>query len=835
MAVTFISSSTAASTASSSSETATAPTGRASGDALFAIVSHVASSSGNDLTVPTGWTEVAESLGSHSQWYLRREADGTSTDDLAAVITGNAGAISISVGCWRGIDPTAWVQDTDGVLSDTTSPYSSRSEDIGTTPGAFVALFSAQLNGTPGDAITWTADSGGTLRAQDQGLRTGFAGVTNFIMDALNVTGSNQVAATFSGNNLSGTNSLVFYNVTQTVTIETQGPFDPVRAEARADALSVATNFNAPPTDFNVSQSFMPEPLETIDSDIVTAFDESLTPGTAEFYYLPLGRQSNNFLQEFNGETMLARMARTYPPSIMELVSNVSDTTISSNLTSDNTVEARYVIEYVFSRWAVQYPWFNYSSPVPDLRVPLLGGDYTGDAGKLFTSTITIPQVEEQERSMLDVVQEFLAPFGAVKRVNDNNEFTIQPRYGPDADSSPVVTLVDNDLYALSTGDPSRAGTKNRVTITKRPYDRAEDTPALQTAYYQVRSVPLYDATAMITDRVSDPPDAIPGSRLDLTDGTGSSGTVGYGAGFAPLFWPANTGVIPETPVLWNDSTPTLQIDADFKRYPPFNGGTGSAVSFTSASLTISTTDLPLDGAWYEAIRVTRTETVGSFHVALEGRWVNERGRRGIEFRIGSSQLADYLSFVSPLNYWVGTFAIKLDDASVSWTDRGTVTTVTAGILDGSDPDYLESPTGTNAIEDSQTTRGIIEESISVGPYNPSVEVMNQMADGLLFDKIQPRSIRRGEQSVVRAFPIRFAHLGRLVQLPDGAQGQVMSRDYREASPTIGGAGDLGSGFEILITESTGTGAVADLELILAENGNTLGLEQGSGDLLLEA
>jgi hypothetical protein len=624
---------------------------------------------------------------------------------------------------------------------------------------------------------------------------------------------------------------------TEFLAVAGQGPFDPVRADARADALSVARNFNAPPVDVNLSQSFLPEPLEVIDPDIVTAFDESLTPGTAEFYYLPLGRQSSEYLQEFTGETMLARMGRTFPGPIMELVSNISDSIIADNLTSDNTVDARYAIEYVFRSWAADYPWFA-SAAVPDLRVPLVGGDYSGDAGKVFTRTITIPQGDDAERSMFDIAQELLAPFGAVRTVNDNNVFAIQPRYGPDSDATAVVTLKDNDLYSLSTGDPSRVGTKNRITVEKRPYDRDVDVIAMQEAYWQIRHS-LFDAQYLITDRTADPPDAIPDTRLDLTDGTGTSFQSGYALRYDPLLWPAGAGIVPED-VGFVDTSPAVTLDVDFYAYNLGNTGVNITKNYVSdAEVTLpSVGNILPDGNWYTALTAQYSNSSGtptSMFVTLEGRWVNERGQRGIQLRVADSNLIAVGWTVGvtiyPFDTFVGTFAIKLTDASAAWVDRGTSTRVTFGIAG---TDTLPSATG-DAVAESQDARGILEEVISIGPYNPSLDQMSQMAEGILFDKIQPRSIVRGEQSVVRAFPVRFSHLGRLVQLPDGTSGDVMSRDYREASPTVGGAGDLGSGFEVMILNADAAGAVdTTSDFLLSESGSNLLLETGDS-ILLEA
>jgi hypothetical protein len=807
------------------------------GDTLVAVLN--ASGANSTITAPAGWTVLDSTAAPHARMYLSREATGNSADDITITVSTADGISGVMV-AYRGMSYDDWVwlgADESDTVSPYTTPVSGGAIDIGAGSGAFVGFFSCQQNGGQGGGMTVSVDSGGSLVAQAEGIRTSFSGGLCAIADNLNTTGSQQIGITFTGNNTSGFATLYGYNVTPAVTIATQGPFDPVRADARADALSVARNFNAPPVDVNLSQSFLPEPLEVIDPDIITAFDESLTPGTAEFYYLPLGRQSSEYLQEFTGETMLARMGRTFPGPIMELVSNIGSSIITSNITSDNTVDARYAIEYVFSQWAATYPWFNYSSPVPDLRVPLVGGDYSGDAGKVFTRTITIPQGDDAERSMFDIAQELLAPFGAVRTVNDNNAFAIQPRYGPDSDATAVVTLKDNDLYSLSTGDPSRVGTKNRITVEKRPYDRDVDVIAMQEAYWQIRHS-LFDAQYLITDRTADPPDAIPDARLDLTDGTGTSFQSGYALRYDPLLWPAGAGIVAED-VGFVDTSPAVTLDVDFYAYNLGNTGVNITKNYVSdAEVTLpSIGNILPDGNWYTALTAQYSNSSGtptSMFVTLEGRWVNEQGARGIQFRVADSNLVAVGWTVGvtiyPFDTFVGTFAIKLTDASAAWVDRGTSTRVTFGIAG---TDTLPSATG-DAIQESEDARGILEEVISIGPYNPSVDQMSQIAEGILFDKIQPRSIVRGEQSVVRAFPVRFSHLGRLVQLPDGTSGDVMSRDYREASPPIGGAGDIGSGFEVMVL-GDGAGAVdTSSDFLLLESGSNLLLESGDS-ILLEA
>ena len=597
-------------------------------------------------------------------------------------------------------------------------------------------------------------------------------------------TPTNPDSVTFSSEWLRSLGTTTTFSLT---TQELQGPFVPVRANARMDALSAARNFDAPPIDIDVSQAFLPEPLVVFDPDILTGFDEALSPGTVEFYYTPLGRQSLEFLQEFTGETMLARMGRTYPPSLMNLVSDITDPVISSNLTADNTVAARYLIEYVFNVWAAQYPWFAYAT-IPDLRIPILGGTYSGDEGTVYSNVVLIPQTDDNERTMLDIVQELLAPFGAFKTVNDSAQLEIRARYGPDADASPVVTLKDNDLYVLSTGDPSRVGTKNRIVLEKRPFDRAADTPAMQDAYYQIRHS-LLPAADMITDRVSDPPDVIPGTRLDLTNGIGSGAFTGYGRG-DPLFWPAGSDVVPEGPIAFTSSAAasspsTVQLDVDFRAIwlPDPAQIINKSLSDSEVTLT-QLTDLVLDGEWHLLFVAGYGNSWGTtMSVALDGRWVNTPGHRGIELSVlGSVLFVDTFvqgAFIRP-GGWVGSFAITLSDASTVWTARGTSTTVTYGIITGDSPDNLAAPDGSNAIKNSQDARGILEERIRIGPYNPSLETMNLMAEGLLLDKIQPRAIRQAELSVVRAHPIRFSHVGHVVELPDAEQGIVTSRSYSE-------------------------------------------------------
>lgn len=545
------------------------------------------------------------------------------------------------------------------------------------------------------------------------------------------------------------------------------GPSGPVIQEATArvrsnvsvDAGSILKATRLLAVEADVTEDFLQ--ATTLDQTQLKAFREAMSPGDIALVYYPTGVQNQERLSAYAGETILGRMALTYPERIMGLVTDLSN----SAATSWTLTEA---LTYVFGRWAADHAWFRYET-VPDLRMARPDGDYSDGAGRPSTSVIGIPQSTTNRKSMREIVDEFLSAVpGTVLTTSATGELRIVPRDGPDADATAFKTLDGDDAYQVSTGFPDSRASVNGAIVTNRGWTLEESVSVMQPAWFMTRQA------GTPADRYLTPPSNV----LDLTTSTL------LGATAAPGVWPLaleDTVLDTDAVLTWTDPDTSNLLLTGHIRYYLYPSGAVDNTDDTTSEAEFDfedVTDLTLDGAWHEVFTLRRTFASGAnpgFHVTYEARFNEEQG--GVEFRVADAKLSG--GFWDGATYWASgqaVFGVTLDALGNRW---GNSVTRTASFTQA-DGATLVGDDGGNAIADSVAAYGERVDSIHISVFDIPTDTLQLIAQAHVLRNINPTTIRSVEQSAWRAFPIKFEDVGRLIELPSGETGYVLNRRYSD-------------------------------------------------------
>lgn len=594
-----------------------------------------------------------------------------------------------------------------------------------------------------------------------------------------------------------------------------------VRSNVQEDAGSILDSVDLNAVDGSYSEAFL------LDTDLATgtihAFAEALTPNDITALFYPLPRQTTEYLNDYAGETILSRMARTYPPSVFGGAAEVFGGTLDTYVPTDgegNALEAhataQEIITGMFVYWAELYDWFTVGT-IPDLRLLVPSPDNPGNAtpseystepelGRVGSPVISFAQDDDNRRTMRDILDNLLSPFpGTVVRVSELNDLVIVPAYGPDADASPVRTLTEKDAYSITTGQPNPKGIINRVTVRSTPWTVAEDAGALEQSWAQFAAYGVPD-TGLYTTGTGDDisaPDPYP---------SGWNGTA---------LWRPQTDVYPDQSGLikLTDSGGTKQVTVDYKWFT--NGSLAS--SGTVADSGVALTDIPTDGDWVDdAIVVTLFIGLETARLNLDARYV--ASVNGVELRVGDAYMTTNC-FTLPCTDFL--FRVNLLDATDAWTRGSKVITGTYGY---NSEDRIAGVGGVNVLETSAATYGERERVVELRGYAiTDGELLQDVAQAYVRQQISPTVIRQVDQSAWRAFPIRPDDLGRLVALPGGEEGKVISRQYTDDFGSAYGDGNIACIAQVELIDSTADGAV-DLtsDYLLFDNYDYFVLDDGS-------
>jgi len=596
-----------------------------------------------------------------------------------------------------------------------------------------------------------------------------------------------------------------------------------VRGSVSEDAGSLLDSVSVNAIDASVSETFLLD--ASLSSTSLTLFVEALSPGTNAAAYYPLPRQSTGFVNEYAGETILSRMTRVYPAPVM---ARVEDYVTGSIYTVDGEDFAtpQTLLTQLFTDWAATYDWFEYAT-VPDLRlkVPdpgaINGGDgignaipaqYTADAtlGRVGAQVLFYPQTEDEKLTMRQILDELLSPFpGTVVRQNASGQLSIVPSYGPDADTSPSVILTDKDAYTVTTGQPSPDGIINRVTITSQPYTWTEDAGAYNESWFQLAHPGFVDlGGTLYTDG------ATPGAA-DLSgtiEGTPSQQSI---QDWQPV---SSRFVDTAGKVKLTTSSGVKQVSINFASET--GGNTGS---FDLADITLTDLDIQND-AWQTIIYGTQGVAAvpnGLLTVEIQGKYNPDLGT--VSLKVGDRTDLNRTRGLAEEEYVV---RVNIADASNVWQKDSASYTGTFGETTGDDPDVLEG----GALAASVSAYGVRETSYDVTGYGiKDNALLNEMAQAYVRDAINPKLNRTVDQSVWRAFAIKFSDMGKIIELPSGEQGRLINRSYVDDFGTNFGDGTLASLVKIEVIDQTGDGYIdVDTNYLRLDSGDSLVLDDGT-------
>lgn len=783
----------------SDTSTLAVPANVQAGDLLVLFAAYDYNSGGTDVDAgPSGWTLQGhtEFAGNDANVWTK-VADGTEAGTNVTVTwtRDNGGAISM-LRAYRGVDAdrityTGWdADDDDGV------GLSTNIVDISVSQGDLVILIGYggfTLGTIPASGTTYpTADSVllNTLQS------THVAGIAETLYAS---APRSDATITYSYNPVSH-NNLYAFAVAAAPLGGTR-----VRSNVSEDAGSIldAASLNA--VDASFSEAFLLD--HSYSPTTIKGFEEALAPGVLAASYYPIPRQSTEFLNDYSGETLLSRMARVYPLPIFGKVDDLGLTTFTLSDGDEKDIgqaaTAQDVITYVFTQWASEYAWFAYET-VPDLRLkvesPTAAGiatpsDYSSDAtlGRAYAQVIQFIQDTDNKKTMRQILDELLSPFyGTVVRGNADGRLEIIPVYGPDASNDPVVTLTDKDAYTETTGQPSPTGVINKWTFRSQPYVLTEDGGLLNQSWFQACS------------------NIFPSGSLYAT-GTGtdiSNDDVYIGGGARPNLWAPQSGRIPDgaTGIKLTDSGGVKQVTIDYK----YNGGSGSV----SAS-DITLTDIPLDGSTVLAIEADGP-SIGALHIEISGRYIPES--RSVQL------------WPSGRNDWENAngghvFRFNLLDATDVWQAESTSVSGTYDLVEEEEDPLPGSP-----VTASVAAYGTREKTTDITGWGiDSGDQLVRMARAAVFEAVQPKLVRTVEQSVWRAFPVKFSDMGSVIELPSGEQGRLTSRTYSDDFGTNYSQGSLSSVIKVEIIDQNGDGVIdVNTEYYLGDDGEALLLDDGT-------
>lgn len=526
-----------------------------------------------------------------------------------------------------------------------------------------------------------------------------------------------------------------------------------VRSNLSVDVGSVIAATTVQAVEAGISEDF---PMDVQLGSTLHQFIEALTPESPSFAYYPSPVQNGEWLNAYEGETNLGRMARVYPRRIFGTVWDLSEETVASWTATE-------AVSFIFERWAQEHEWFRFA-PVPDLRFAQSDGSYSGTLGQLSTDLIGIPQTRTSRQTMREIVDEWLSAFpGAVVTEDETGAIVIVPRDGPDADTSPHKILTDDDAYSITQGPGDPRNTVNGCTVTNKPWAVEEGVSVMQPAWFQIRTAAGRTLTA-------------PGNVLDLTNNTllGATGR----PGLWPLANPDDTlafGVLS-----WTDpDTSDLLITGHVRYWDLGVAGidkTNNTIDDPGDLAFDNVQDLPLDGDWHAVFRLRRVfswvSSTYDYWVAFDARYDSELG--GVQFRTSGSKL--FGPFVDGLSWWSqgqASFAVTLDALGNRY-GRSVTNSATFNRFSGN----LLGVGGVDALQASVEQYGEREAEINISVFNVPVDDLMGIAMAHVLRNINPKIERVIDQSAWNAFPLKFTDAGRLIELPSGEEGILISRSY---------------------------------------------------------
>lgn len=553
-----------------------------------------------------------------------------------------------------------------------------------------------------------------------------------------------------------------------------------IRSHLSEDAGSIFAATQAVAVELGISEAF--DYGENVPAGVLRSFSEALTPELVALRYWPLPTRNREMLTIVDGETNLGRLANSIPPALM-----LPATSIPGE--SGGLVTAQQAIQHVVDSWSAQFPWLAFE-PVPDLRYVLPGAvgaerqyylDYP-TAGILTTAAVVIPQEQDARRSMREILDEFLAIFpGTIVRQDSAGRIELVPRVGPDAPEDVALTLTWDDLLAISDGEDDPRGVINRCRVTSQGWEFTENQALRSPAF-------VVSIGGMGIERsVLDSEEVLPEDSVEE-------------------FQPGHT--IPFTVLV--DAGNTITVDVVLTAFGSWNRSTASAFSTEgthSASLTLSVG---------QSQQVSITHNSRSQNVTATWRVTRVSS---VAIDIEPLTIPSWADNFFGRTYFA--YLAELDVTGTAWVRTNEAVTSEFGRVD----QVLPGPDGTDALVTSRAAYGERQASIQSNVFQLTPEQAQNIAQSYVLWNINPRTIRDVQQSEWEKYPVKFDHIGRLIELPNGEVAVVENRDYTDAFQPLDGA--MASTFSATVTE-----VVIDTstDWLLLDNGDFMQLD--SGDLL---
>lgn len=513
------------------------------------------------------------------------------------------------------------------------------------------------------------------------------------------------------------------------------GPFR-VRSSVSEDAGSLFQATQAVAVELGISEAFE---YGTDVSSGLRAFREALTPDEVALRYYAVPTRNTEMLTTVEGETNLGRLAHTIAPRIF-----TRGTSIPGN--DGGVVTAQQAIQHVVNRWSSEHPWLVFE-PIPDLRLLVPAAvnaprQYyldNPDAGVLTTSNVVIEQEGNDRRTMREVLDEWLQVFpGTIVRQTSAGTIELVPRVGPDAPDGAALTLTWRDLARMSGGENDPRGIYNRARVTSQGWDWSEDTPLLPPSY-------IFSADGNGLRRsVLESEEVMPSAREEA--------------------WPNS---IISFAVL-NDGNP-VAVDLLITAFGSWSRTAASSFSVEGSA--------PHQFTLARGQRRDVSITHWTRAVSVTSRWRFERLAAPGPDVLYVTPLHVVPGAYNPFGSTYLAYLLEFDVTGMAWTKSNEQATSEFG----QSGDHVPAEGGGNALDQSRSLYGERTATINSTVFQLDSTQARQVAESFVLHNINPRTIREVQQSEWEKYPVKFDHIGRYVELPNGEVAVVENRSYSDS------------------------------------------------------
>lgn len=571
-----------------------------------------------------------------------------------------------------------------------------------------------------------------------------------------------------------------------TITSESPGPVlvDPpprVRSFVTETIGSMSEQVRVMPVDNQTDEAFFLG--ADLDTAQLTTFRETLDPNTIASVRYPIPINSMDDLDEYRGRTNLGRINDAFPRAQVLRASDIS-TWPDLNL--------REWLQWLVNAWEGEFPWLRFE-PIPDLRFPIPGGEYGHSQGIVLMPALVIPQDTGNRLSIRDILERLLSLIPSALRQTASGSLEIIPFYGPDAPSEPALVLGLEDIIDLdrSKADPSQL--YNRAVVTSRGWAFTPN---------QQLNEPSFAVQSWFRRGFLDDEDVIPANRVEFPQpdsGLFAEGELGtqhfiHIAGGHEVTLEYTVSIY--SALAGSQSNPTPNNPSALIHEGTENG----------------TVTIFRDGM-QQGFQATVWVLFSPITYTWSFRWIDDGLLISVRSNARGSYFGTSLRLVASI--------LQFDIVGEAFVQSNASVTGTFGLYQGKVPqDTLPGPGGTNALQTSEDLFGPRELQVSTDIFTLTPGQAQDIAQALVLHHINPRTIRRMEQSWWNGYRVKPDHIGRLIQLPNSEVGRLMTRTYQDDHTHH----TLRSDIEVVLT----TPAVEIGDLLLTDSGDFLTFDDGT-------